>query len=88
MPPDTPERLPDYIYTHLDKRQMARISQKYGAYSKNKVAKKLHKWVEKWVEGKKKNRRKPCGTAVLNGDPSGIRTPDTLIKSQVLYRLS
>ena len=22
------------------------------------------------------------------GDPSGIRTPDTLIKSQVLYRLS
>ena len=24
----------------------------------------------------------------LFGDPSGIRTPDTLIKSQVLYRLS
>ncbi len=23
-----------------------------------------------------------------NGDPSEIRTPDTLIKSQVLYRLS
>ena len=84
MPPDTPERLPDYIYTHLDKRQMARISQKTMAVRKTK----LHKWVEKWVDGKKKNRRKPCGTAVLNGDPSGIRTPDTLIKSQVLYRLS
>ena len=25
---------------------------------------------------------------VLAGDSSGIRTPDTLIKSQVLYRLS
>ena len=26
--------------------------------------------------------------AVFYGDPSEIRTPDTLIKSQVLYRLS
>ena len=50
MPPDTPEWLPDYIYTHLDKRQMARISQKKMAVRKTK----LHKWVEKWVEGKKK----------------------------------
>ena len=26
--------------------------------------------------------------ATIAGAPSGIRTPDTLIKSQVLYRLS
>ena len=29
-----------------------------------------------------------CCLIGQNGDPSGIRTPDTLIKSQVLYRLS
>ena len=34
---------------------------------------------------KKRNDRKAIS---FFGDPSGIRTPDTLIKSQVLYRLS
>ena len=35
------------------------------------------------------NRKKGSTTAVLLfGEPSGIRTPDTLIKSQVLYQLS
>ncbi len=33
--------------------------------------------------------KKPTNRSVSYfGDPSGIRTPDTLIKSQVLYRLS
>ena len=31
---------------------------------------------------------KPLGHLSRSGDPSEIRTPDTLIKSQVLYRLS
>ena len=31
---------------------------------------------------------KPLGQLSLNGDPSATRTRDTLIKSQVLYRLS
>ena len=31
---------------------------------------------------------KPLGHLSLNGDPSATRTRDTLIKSQVLYRLS
>ena len=31
---------------------------------------------------------KPLGHLSRIGDPSEIRTPDTLIKSQVLYRLS
>ena len=41
----------------------------------------------------RKNRQAPkreaplCG-ASLFGAPSGIRTPDTLLKRQVLYRLS
>ena len=30
----------------------------------------------------------PLGYAALFGDPSATRTRDTLIKSQVLYRLS
>ncbi len=31
---------------------------------------------------------KPLGHLSINGDPSATRTRDTLIKSQVLYRLS
>ena len=36
----------------------------------------------------KKRRATYLLRGVLFGEPSGIRTPDTLIKSQVLYRLS
>ena len=31
---------------------------------------------------------RPHAAVIQPGDPSEIRTPDTLIKSQVLYRLS
>ena len=37
----------------------------------------------------KENSKPEIGSDLeSSGDPSGIRTPDTLIKSQVLYRLS
>ena len=35
-----------------------------------------------------KNERTPLTSGVPSGDPSEIRTPDTLIKSQVLCQLS
>ena len=35
-----------------------------------------------------KTKSTPYGVLFLFGDPSGIRTPDTLIKSQVLCQLS
>ena len=35
-----------------------------------------------------KNPRNPHGYEDFLGAPSGIRTPDTLLKRQVLYRLS
>ena len=41
-----------------------------------------------WVEEKIKTPENRVFSGVLFGDSSGIRTPDTLIKSQVLYRLS
>ena len=37
---------------------------------------------------KKPNTQNKCSTLIKSGDPSGNRTRDTLIKSQVLYRLS
>ncbi len=37
---------------------------------------------------KKSNTQNKCSTLIKSGDPSGNRTRDTLIKSQVLYRLS
>ena len=40
----------------------------------------------KVLEIKKEQPRRLSG--VVRGDPSGIRTPDTLIKSQVLCQLS
>ncbi len=44
---------------------------------------------EEWLRGGQKQKPQvPFGIGVENGDPSEIRTPDTLIKSQVLYRLS
>ena len=46
------------------------------------------KWVEKWVDKKFRTPENVVFSGVLAGDSSGIRTPDTLIKSQVLYRLS
>ncbi len=37
---------------------------------------------------KKPSTQNKCSTLIMSGDPSGNRTRDTLIKSQVLYRLS
>ena len=42
-------------------------------------------FIGKNVKYKKKDTRK---RVFLFGAPSGIRTPDTLLKRQVLYRLS
>ena len=36
----------------------------------------------------KPNTQNKCSALIKSGDPSGNRTRDTLIKSQVLYRLS
>ena len=33
-------------------------------------------------------KKSPFGLIVLNGDSLGARTPDPLIKSQMLYQLS
>ena len=43
---------------------------------------------QKCGQGKRKTLENAVFSRVFNGDSSGIRTPDTLIKSQVLYRLS
>ena len=43
-----------------------------------------HAWKAN-AEMTKNGKQKACR---FSGDPSEIRTPDTLIKSQVLYRLS
>ena len=42
-------------------------------------------FIGKNVKYRKKDTRK---RVFLSGAPSGIRTPDTLLKRQVLYRLS
>ena len=44
--------------------------------------------VAKEFEAQKNKPEQECSDLLKIGDPSGNRTPDTLIKSQVLYRLS
>ena len=56
-----------------------------------KIRRKSSQKVVSYENGQKKNPHELPKKAVscgFSGEPSGIRTPDTLIKSQVLYRLS
>ncbi|MEG1017556.1 MAG: hypothetical protein RSE36_07060 [Oscillospiraceae bacterium] len=72
------------IYTHLSEAQMENAKRQGDMFSKNKVAQKLYNEDSAFVPGHSKTPETSMISGVLSGDSSGIRTPDTLIKSQVL----
>ena len=76
------------IYTHLSNAQMEHaMKQVEEMFSGKKVARKLHK-ATKTDLTKQENPQNLNSFKGFRGDPSETRTPDTLIKSQVLCQLS
>ena len=76
------------IYTHLSELQMEKAKQQVRAMFDRKSCTKVAQVKNSEENEKEEPPRKQRVSKGLAGDPSGIRTPDTLIKSQVLYRLS
>ena len=76
------------IYTHLSELQMEKAKHQVKEMFTRKSCTKVAQAEIEIVEVKNKNPREQRIPKGFAGDPSGIRTPDTLIKSQVLYRLS
>ncbi len=76
------------IYTHLSNAQLERaMKQVEEMFSGKKVARKLHKTTKTDLT-KQENPQNLNSFKGFRGDPSETRTPDTLIKSQVLCQLS
>ena len=76
------------IYTHLSNAQLdAASTQVEDMFAETKVAQKLHEPSHSAPQNKK-TPQNLNDSGACNGDPSETRTPDPLIKSQMLYRLS
>ena len=80
------------LYTHLTETRKAKSSDRLSNFIESKVQSKVQSKCAEYHttinEPKTKNRQKLNVFNGSGGAPSGTRTRDTLIKSQVLYQLS